>query len=133
MTKKNILPKLEKAIKEKYGEDVIRDISSEWSQEKEKQYIEDQKQLLKNTSKKQYDEKVEKNGYLVSRKLFNKNNSRNCPICEEYSFYAQDDLYMLKYDCCYKCFIKHVEGREEKWEERKIKILGDKIDENNKE
>jgi len=23
---------------------------------------------------------------------------------------------MLKYDCCEKCFIKYVDGREERWQ-----------------
>ena len=26
---------------------------------------------------------------------------------------------MNKYECCYECFIKFVEGREELWQERK--------------
>jgi hypothetical protein len=30
---------------------------------------------------------------------------------------------MNKFDCCYECYIKFVEGREELWQERKKVML----------
>ena len=33
------------------------------------------------------------------------------------------DVYMNKFDCCYECYIKFVEGREELWQERKKVML----------
>ena len=30
-------------------------------------------------------------------------------------FNGQDDLYMNKFECCWECYIKWVEGREERW------------------
>jgi len=27
----------------------------------------------------------------------------------------KDDLYMNKFDCCWKCYIQWVEDREERW------------------
>ena len=52
---------------------------------------------------------------LISKKLFNKDNNRNCPVCHAYSFDSRDDVYMTKFDCCYKCYIQWVEGREDRW------------------
>jgi len=60
---------------------------------------------------------VETNGFLVSKQLLNKDNTRNCPVCDVYSFEIKDDLYMDKYECCYSCYIKWVEDREDRWVE----------------
>ena len=54
-------------------------------------------------------------GFLISKKLFNKDNNRNCPVCQAYSFELRDDVYMAKFDCCFKCYIQWVEGREDRW------------------
>ena len=51
----------------------------------------------------------------VSKKLINRDSNRKCPVCEKYSFKVQDDIYMLKYECCEKCFIQYIEDREERW------------------
>ena len=70
------------------------------------------KEDLKN---KEYNEKINKDGFLVAKKLLNRERDRTCPACFEYSFDMKDDLYMNRYDCCYKCYIQFVEGREERW------------------
>ena len=36
-------------------------------------------------------------------------------IIPSFYFNPKDDYYMNKYDCCGKCYIKFVEGREERW------------------
>ena len=51
----------------------------------------------------------------MPKKLFNRESERTCPVCEVYTRYSQDDLYLTKFKCCYRCYIMHVEGREEKW------------------
>jgi len=33
-------------------------------------------------------------------------------VCKIYSFNIQDDVYMNKFKCCFKCYVKHVEGRD---------------------
>ena len=44
--------------------------------------------------------------------------------CKRYSFNLKDDVYMNKFECCFECYIKYVEGREELWQERK-KVMSD--------
>ena len=61
-------------------------------------------------------DKVEVDGVLISKKLFNRDDNRNCPVCNTYSFEIRDDIYMTKFDCCFKCYIQCVEDREERWE-----------------
>ena len=51
----------------------------------------------------------------MSKKLLNKDNNRSCPVCSTYSFDTRDNVYMIKYNCCRICYIKLVEGREERW------------------
>ena len=60
-------------------------------------------------------EKIEQDGFFISKKLLNKESNRVCPVCSVYSFEMVDDLYMGKYDCCFKCYIKWVEHREDRW------------------
>ena len=85
---------------------------------REKDYQEQIKKIyekdLKMSSK---NEKVEVDGILISKKLLNKEPTRRiCPVCSEYSFSVADDVYMKKFDCCFKCYVKWVEDREERWE-----------------
>ena len=106
---------LEKAIAKKYGKETVLHPKSNWSDEKEKEYIEQLKIIesrLDELSEKL--EKIEVNGVFVSKKLFNKERiNRTCPTCKAYSFSKQDDLYMAKYDCCFRCYIKHIDGRKQ--------------------
>lgn len=108
----NYLIKMEKAIEDKYGEETIQNPRSNWSPQKEKEYLRQIKEAYKLQKPK---EKVEVNGVLMPKKLFNKESERTCPVCEVYTRYSQDDLYLTKFKCCYRCYIQHVEGREEKW------------------
>ena len=108
----NKLIKIENAIKEKYGEEAIQNPKKYWNDDKEKDYLKQIKEVYKSRKPK---EKIEVEGVLVPKKLFTKESNRTCPVCEVYSFNSQDDLYMYKFKCCYKCYIQHVEGREEKW------------------
>ena len=52
-------------------------------------------------------------GFNLQRTLNESN--RSCPTCGSYSFKSVDDLYMTKFECCFKCYIQYVEGREERW------------------
>ena len=112
----NYIAKVEQAISKKYGDEAIQNPSQGWDEEKEKEYLEQLKELnQKKEEKAVYEEKVEKNGFFVSKKLFMKDTNRVCPVCEKYSFKSKDDVYMNKFDCCFNCYVKHVEGREERW------------------
>ena len=107
---------LERAITEKYGKETVVNPKSQWSQKKEKEYIKQLKKLAKKQdAKREQEEKVEINGFLAPKKLLNKEQDRNCPVCNTYSFDPKDDVYMKKFDCCYKCYIQWVHEREERW------------------
>ena len=110
--------KIEHAIAEKYGQETIQNPKSNWDPEKEKEYLEQiEKQAKKEIKIEQKSEKVLKDGFLINKKLINKKSNRQCPICSAYSFSKRDDLYMNKFECCFKCYIQHVEDREERWKE----------------
>lgn len=124
------LAAIERAIKEKYGEDSIKNPISEWSKEKEEKYrqqLEERAKILQEKQKK--DQSIEKNGFLIKKKLVNKATSRLCPVksCEKYSFSIKDDVYMNKFGCCYQCYVQYVEGREHMWESRRKELTDGSI------
>ena len=110
------MAKFEQAIAQKYGDEAVANPRSFWDEEKEKKYLEELKEIsIRNIKRADAVEKVEKDGYLVSKKLINSESDRTCPACFEYSFDIKDDVYMNKYDCCSKCYLQFVEDREERW------------------
>ena len=114
----NYIAKLEQAIAKKYGEEAIQNPRSTWTQEKEQKYLEEIKEIHKQElQNKTYNEKIEANGFFVSKKLLTNKEDRTCPTCFVYSFEQKDDVYMNKYDCCYRCYLKFVEGKEERWQD----------------
>ena len=106
--------KVEKAIAEKYGEEAVKHPKSEWTDDKEKRYLEDLKQLYPQTAEQEHSHE-EINGVLISKKLLTRESKRSCPVCSTYSFKSNDDVYMSKFGCCEGCYIKWIEGREERW------------------
>jgi len=113
----NRIAKIEQAISKKYGEEAIQNPKGSWTDKKEQEYLEQIKQLSKKeTYLQEKDEKVEVNGILVPKKLLNRESNRTCPVCDTYSFDVRDDVYMNKYDCCRRCYVKYIEDREERWQ-----------------
>lgn len=115
---------LEKAIQEKYGEAAVKDPRSTWNDEKEKDFLEQKKKLVE-TKEEYKKEKIESDGFIISRKLLNTKQNRTCPVCKHYSFNVKDDVFMKKYEVCHSCYIEHVEDREDKWQEKKEKLIND--------
>ena len=112
----NHIVKVEKAIAEKYGQEAIDNPKRHWTDEKEKEYQQQIRDLYQKEVKyREKNEKVEVDGILISKKLFSKDEDRVCPVCSTYSFELRDNVYMTKFDCCFKCYINWVEGREERW------------------
>lgn len=115
--KQDYIAKLEKAITQKYGEEATHNPKRFWDEDKEKDYIqqsqEEQRKFAKNAESQ---DKVEQDGFLINKKLLNRDINRTCPVCHTYSFNSRDDLYMNKYDACFKCYIKYIEDREERWQ-----------------
>jgi len=107
---------IEKAIKEKYGPDAIANPKSNWTEEKEKEYLSQMKELYrKNKHKREYEEKIDVNGVKMSKKLLNRESLKNCPVCGALPKSVKDDVSLIKFDCCNKCYIQYVEDREERW------------------
>ena len=108
------IAKLERAIAEKYGEQTITNPNSGWGVKKEKEYLDSLREIVqRRDSKEEFEEKVEVEGFFIPKKLLNKEKTnRICSLCEIYSFDMRDDLYMNKFDSCFDCYIKFIEGRE---------------------
>ena len=111
----NYVVKVEKAIAEKYGNETIQNPKKYWTEEKEKEYLSQLKDLYKERDESEDYDTDEINGVFIPKKLLNKESNRSCPICKTYSFKSNDDVYMTKFDCCFKCYIQWVEHREERW------------------
>lgn len=109
----NKIAKIEKAIKEKYGEDAIQNPKRLWDEEKEKKYLEDLKAFHERSTRSRKTKEIE--GVIVKERKALNDIDRNCPVCSSYSFSSQDDLYMTKFECCFECYIQYIEGREERW------------------
>lgn len=110
----NYVVKIEKAISEKYGQETIQNPKSYWTDEKEKEYVKQLKDLYSQRSEKESSQ-VEVDGVFIPEKLITKESKRSCPVCNTYSFKSNDDVYMAKFECCEKCYIQWVEGRESRW------------------
>ena len=54
----NKIAKIEKAIKDKYGEEAIKNPKSSWSKEKEEKYLAELKEFYKKTSRKNHTEVI---------------------------------------------------------------------------
>ena len=111
----NYVVKLEKAIAKKYGQEAIDNPKANWTDEKEKEYLSQLKDLYQDYDERTIGDQEEVNGVFIPKKLLNKESDRSCPVCNTYSFKSNDDVYMTKFDCCEKCYIQWVEGREERW------------------
>lgn len=112
----NKVAQIEKAIAKKYGKEAVANPKSFWTDEKEKEYLEQLKEFYEEEyKKKEQKEKVEKDGFFLPKNLITRKSNRKCPVCKTFSFDLEDDLYMNKFECCYKCYIQWVEDREERW------------------
>ena len=107
---------LEKAIKKKYGEEAIENPAKFWDPSKETDYVKQLDEFIENKKKLEHEHDYENvDGVLVSRKLLNKEGIINCPVCDERLKTINDDIYFTKFECCNTCFVKYVEGREQRW------------------
>ena len=112
----NYIPKLEKAIAQKYGQEAIDNPRKFWDEEKEQEYIKQSQEFKKRHQKiNEQKEKVEQHGFLINKKLLSRENNRTCPVCKKYSFRPKDDLYLNKFECCFVCYVQWIEDREERW------------------
>ena len=113
----NYVAAIEKAIAEKYGKDTIQDFKSGWDEIKEKEYLEQLKEANKKENTRRYIEENNEDNIRIRKKKKTKTSERSCPVCKTYSFSMKDDLYMNRFNCCFRCYVDFVEGREEAWKE----------------
>ena len=107
---------IEKAIKQKYGDEAIANPKSFWDENKEKEYLEQMKEFYAKTSKNsEWEDKIDVNGIKVTKKLLNRESLKCCPVCGSFPKKSMDEVCLIKFDCCSNCYIKYVEGREERW------------------
>ena len=112
----NYIPKLEKAIAQKYGAEAVDNPRKFWDEDKEQEYIEQSRLTAEKIRKsKRQSEKVETDGFLINKKLLSKDTNRLCLLCEKYSFDVSDNLYINKFECCRNCYINWIEDREARW------------------
>jgi len=112
----NQIAAIEKAIAEKYGGEAVQNPKANWDEEKEKEYLQQMKEFYdKNQKNSATQDKINVNGIKVSKKLLNRESLKTCPICNSLSRKAKDDVYLIKFECCWKCFERYVDGREERW------------------
>jgi len=63
----------------------------------------------------EWQEKIDVNGIKISKKLFNRESLKCCPVCNSFAKKSMDDVCLVKFECCYKCYIQFVDGRKERW------------------
>tara|TARA_R110002074_G_scaffold152267_2_gene306186 strand:+ start:1747 stop:2139 length:393 start_codon:yes stop_codon:yes gene_type:complete len=118
MTNKNLnkIAAIEKAISEKYGDEAIQNPHTNWSEEKEKMYLE-QLGVFYSKSRKSdaWEEKIDIDGVKVSKKLLSRESLANCPVCGNLPKKSLDDVCLVKFECCSYCYYKYVEDREKRW------------------
>ena len=105
------IAKIEKVIAKKYGNAAIQNPKANWTEEKEKVYLESVKKFYKKCEKNR--EEINKLKALRSDEL----QLSPCPICSRIILSEFDEVAILKYECCYSCYIDFVEGRENRWKE----------------
>jgi ribosome modulation factor len=110
------IAKVEKAIKEKYGQEAVDNPKKFWTKEKEEKYLKELKDFYrKQDSNRRTREKTLYKGILVSKNLINKKSKKKCPVCAKYSFDQKDDVYFAKFDACFDCYVDFIEDREQRW------------------
>jgi hypothetical protein len=110
------IPKLEKAIAQKYGDEAVHNPKRFWDEDKEKEYIQQSQEEQKKFAKlSESQDKVEQDGFLINKKLLTRDHKRDCLVCGKYSFHPRDDLYMNKFDACFVCYVNYIEDREQRW------------------
>ena len=107
--------KLEKAIAEKYGEDLLNspELDKSFYEKFQEQEQELYDKIASNTKEETF---KNRDGYLVNKRLIREEQS-NCLYCGRYKlhFVLFDDFCMKKWGCCSICHDRYINGKEERW------------------
>ncbi len=109
----NQIAKIEKAIQKKYGDEAIQNPKSTWTKEKEEKFLKDLKKFYEYKESKV--KRHQESGFTVNTKKHNLEQTQYCPTCGSACATVDDDIFMLKFGCCFNCYVQYVEGREERW------------------
>ena len=113
----NQIAQIEKAIKQKYGNEAVANPHANWDEVKEKEYLRQMKEFYQKTKRnEEWQDKIDINGIKVSKKLLNRESLKGCSVCGKFPEKSLDDVCLIKFECCHTCYIKFVEDREERWE-----------------
>ena len=112
----NTIAAVEKAIAEKYGKDTVQDFRNEWEEGKEKDYLNQLREMrIKSDQLSKEQDEITVGDIKITKRRARQKQDRTCPVCKTYSFSRKDDLYMNRFKCCYDCYIDFIEYREEAW------------------
>lgn len=100
--------KIQKAIKERYGDIAIANYKSFWDEELEKKYLEEIKEEYDQEERDSY---IEDGDVIINSKLFNRRSINECEICSKYCSSFLDSFSYYKFNVCNKCYIINLEGR----------------------
>ncbi len=110
------IAKLNKSISRSTEGNPANKNPSAFGKRKKKKHIKKTHKKKKKINKKSEEKKkIKKKKFLKKKKIIKRNKKRTCPVCEKYSFHPRDDLYMNKFEACFKCYVQYVEGREKRW------------------
>ena len=113
--KLNEIAKLEKAIKKRWGEEAIKTPQSEWDEDKEKDYKEQQKDFAQKIQSNNSEALEGKEGFFITKRLLSKESKSKCSNCSAQIKTLKDETCKTKWGTCFKCYVKWIEGREERW------------------
>ena len=101
------IAKIEKAISKKYGKQTIINPKSLWTPAKEKRHIESAEKFYQKSKKIK----------SIKRKALTHDEQVDhaCPVCSAIFLTPRDQAYIVKFECCYECYIEYVEGRLSRW------------------
>ena len=112
------LAKIEKAMEDQYGKESTLDPRSFWNKDKEIDYIQQVRDSIeKDIKQEESSEKIQENGFLLSKRLVTINRDVGCEVCKKYLLDPKDKVYISKFSTCFECFIRYVDGRESRWAE----------------
>jgi hypothetical protein len=124
---------VEQEVEKKYGKDAVINPKSLWNPSKEEDY---QRQLKEYKSQKFRNSfssggSVEEGeGFFVYRKLINTVKSKKClhPQCNRTTYNVKDEVHITKFDTCFTCYVHYVEGRLERWNSEREKLLKERVE-----
>ena len=112
----NEIAAIEAAIKKKYGEDSVVNPKSNWTPEKEKEYLEQLQYIANQEDESNTEDEFEDlNGVLIQKKLVNRRKVHHCDTCKSKIVNLDDDVCYTKFGACFKCYVNYIEYREERW------------------